>query len=86
MSADLAPFPLSLQTTQSSFRDGRATAYESDPSAEPFAFASGHRIDIAQAIEMHPQARKLLADEATSAGLRRTMIRTAIIMGFPVKG
>ena len=53
---------------------------------EPFAFKSGHTIDVAKAIEMHPQAKKLLADEATTPGLRRTMVKTAVILGFPVQG
>ncbi len=35
---------------------------------------------------MHPQAKKLLADEATNPGLRRTVVMTAVIMGFPVEG
>jgi hypothetical protein len=29
---------------------------------------------------------KLLADKATIPGLRRTMVMTAVIMGFPVQG
>ena len=29
-----------------------------------------------------PQAKKLLADEATTPGLRRTMVKTAVIIGF----
>ena len=57
-----------------------------DQNAEPFAFKSGHRIDVATAIEQHPQAKKLLADKATTPGLRRTMVVTAVIMGFPVEG
>jgi hypothetical protein len=35
---------------------------------------------------MHPQAKKLLADKATSPGLRRTMVMSAVIMGFSVQG
>ncbi|SFM96633.1 hypothetical protein [Methylobacterium pseudosasicola] len=61
-------------------------AYMKDEDAKPFAFKSGHSIDVAKAIEMHPQARKLLAEEATPPGLRRTMVMTAVIMGFPVRG
>ena len=61
-------------------------AYLADESAKPFAFKSGHTIDVAAAIEMHPQAKALLADEKTTSGLRRTMVKTAIIMGFPVQG
>ncbi len=37
-------------------------------------------------VETHPQAKKLLADEATTPGLRRTMVMTAVVMGFPVQG
>ncbi|MCJ2073183.1 hypothetical protein MKK75_31105 [Methylobacterium sp. J-030] len=61
-------------------------AYLKNENAPPFAFKSGHTIDVAKAIEMHPQAKKLLADEASSPGLRRTMVMTAVIMGFPVQG
>jgi hypothetical protein len=61
-------------------------AYLKDEAAPPFAFSSGHKVDVAKAIDMHPQAKKLLADEATTPGLRRTMVKTAIILGFPVSG
>ena len=61
-------------------------AFLKDEGAKPFAFKSGHRIDVGKAIEMHPQAKKLLADKATSPGLHRTMVMTAVIMGFPVEG
>jgi phosphoenolpyruvate-protein kinase (PTS system EI component) len=60
-------------------------AYLEDENAKPFAFKSGHTIDVAKAIEMHPQAKKLLADKATSPGLRRTMVMTAVVMGFSVQ-
>jgi hypothetical protein len=29
---------------------------------------------------------KLLADKATTPDLRRTMVKTAVIMGFPMQG
>ncbi|GJE15123.1 hypothetical protein FOHLNKBM_6201 [Methylobacterium longum] len=61
-------------------------AFLKDEGAKPFAFKSGHRIDVGKAIDMHPQAKKLLADKATTLGLRRTMVMTAVIMGFPVEG
>jgi hypothetical protein len=66
--------------------EAATAAYLKDDGAEPFTFKSGHRIDVAKAIEMHPQAKKLLADKATTPGLRRTMVKTAVIMGFPVEG
>jgi len=66
--------------------EAATAAYLADESAPPFAFKSGHTIDIAKAIEMHPQAKKVLADEATKPSLRRTMVKTAVIMGFPVQG
>jgi hypothetical protein len=61
-------------------------AFLKDEGGPPFVFGSGHRIDVAKAIEQHPQAKKLLADKATTPGLRRTMVRTAVILGFPVQG
>ena len=61
-------------------------AYLKDEAAPPFAFSTGHKVDVAKAINMHPQAKKLLADEVTAPGLRRTMVKTAIILGFPVAG
>ena len=63
-----------------------ADAFLKDEGAKPFAFKSGHRIDVGKAIDMHPQAKKLLADKDTTPGLRRTMVMTAVIMGFPVEG
>ena len=66
--------------------EAATAAYLADESAKPFAFKSGHTIDVAKAIEMHPQAKALLADEKTKPGLRRTMVKTAVILGFPVQG
>ena len=66
--------------------EAATAAYLKDENTGPFAFKSGHTIDVAKAVEMHPQATKLLADEATTPGLRRTMVKTAVIMGFPVQG
>jgi hypothetical protein len=66
--------------------EAATAAYLKDENAKPFAFNSGHTIDVAKAIEMHPQAKKLLADKATTPALRRTMVMTAVIMGFPVQG
>ena len=66
--------------------EAATAAYLKDEGAPPFAFKSGHTVDVAKAIEMHPQAKALLADEATKPGLRRTMVMTAVILGFPVQG
>jgi hypothetical protein len=65
--------------------EGAMAAYLKDEGAPPSAFKSGHTIDVAKAIEMHPQAKALLADGATKPGLRRTMVKTAVILGFPVQ-
>ncbi len=66
--------------------EAATAAYLADESAKPFAFRSGHTVDVAKAIEMHPQAKALLAQEKTKPGLRRTMVRTAVVLGFPVQG
>jgi hypothetical protein len=65
--------------------EAATAAYLKDGNAEPFVFKSGHRVDVAKAIEMHPQAMKLLVDKATTPGLRQTMVMTAVIMGFLVQ-
>ena len=65
--------------------EAATAAYLKDEGAKPFAFKSGHTIDVAKAIEMHPQAKKLLADKATTPGLRPAMVMTADIMGLPVE-
>ncbi|MCJ2065215.1 hypothetical protein MKK63_21215 [Methylobacterium sp. J-088] len=66
--------------------EAATTAYLKDDNTEPFAFKSGHTVDVSKAIEMHPQAKKLLADAATSPDLRRPMAKTATLMGFPLQG
>jgi hypothetical protein len=66
--------------------EAATAAFLADEGAPPFTFSSGHRIDVGRAIDMHPQAKKLLAGEATAPGLRRTMVKTAVILGFPVAG
>ena len=66
--------------------EAATAAYLKDEGAPPLAFKSGHTVDVAKATEMHPQAKKLLADEKTVPGLRRTMVKTAVIMGFSVQG
>ena len=66
--------------------EAATAAYLKDDGAPPFAFRSGHTINMAKAIEMHPQVKKLLANEATKPGLRRTMVMTTVIMGFLVEG
>ena len=60
-------------------------AYIVDPKAGRFAFKSGHSIDVAEAIEQHPQANKELAAPgiAEKPKYRRTMVQTAVLMGFP---
>ena len=64
--------------------DAAADTYLKDKGAGPYVFGSGHRVDVAKAVEMHPQAQTLLADKDTAPGLRRTMVKIAVIMGFPV--
>jgi len=53
---------------------------------KPFALKFGLRADVAKAVGVHPQAKKLLAVKATTHGLRRTMVMIAVIMSFPVQG
>jgi hypothetical protein len=65
--------------------ESATNAFLKDEGAQPVASKSDHTIDVAKAIKVHPQVKKLLADKAITAGLRRTMVMTSIIMGLPVK-
>lgn len=62
-----------------------ADAYLADPKGGPFAFQSGHTIDVAQAVEQHPRAKKVLSDPANKdlPKFQRAMVMTAITMGLP---
>lgn len=66
--------------------EAATVAYLKNENAVPFVFKSGHRVDVAKAIEMHLRAKNLLVGEGITPGLRRTMVMTAVIMGFPVQG
>lgn len=61
--------------------EAASAAYLEDENTKPFAFKSGHTFDVAKAIEVHPQAKKLLADKDTASSLRRMMATTAVIIG-----
>lgn len=65
--------------------EAATTAYFADESTEPFASKIGHTISLVKTIEMRPQAKKLLADKATETDLRRKMVKTAVILGFPIQ-
>ena len=62
-------------------------AYLADPKAGPFVFTSGHTIDVARAIEMHPPSRAAVAEPTGQdrPNWLRTMVMTAVILGFPVE-
>ena len=59
--------------------EAATAAYLADQDAKAFALESCPMIDVATAIEMHPQARKRVADAATMPGLRCTMVQTAVV-------
>ena len=65
--------------------EAATAAFLLDEDAPSFVLSSGHRIDVGRAIDMHPQAKKLLANEATEPGLRRTIAKTAVILDFPIE-
>ena len=64
--------------------EAATAAYLKDEGAKLFVFKSGYRVDVAKAIETHPQAKKLLVDKDTTPSLRRTM-KAAVILDFPVE-
>ena len=49
--------------------EAAAAAYLKDEGAPPFVFKSGHTVDVAKAIEMHPQAKTAPGRRGDQAGL-----------------
>ncbi len=56
-----------------------------EPKTGPYPLAGGYLLDLAAAVESHEPSAKALADPEAKPGWRRTMARTAILMGRPKK-
>ena len=44
-----------------------------------------HAVDVAAAVEAHPQSRDALADDTATEGRKLTMIRAAIVLASALK-
>ncbi len=58
-------------------------AYLAEPSGGPFRSGSGHKLDLAAAVEAHRPAKATVAEKTMKEAYRRTMIRTAVILAVP---
>lgn len=58
-------------------------AYLAEPKGVAFSFTSGHKLDLAAAVEAHRPAKAAVAEKTMKEAYRRTMIRTAIILAAP---
>src|ERR1700709_637855 len=61
--------------------DAAADAYLADPKAAAFRFASGYEIDAAAAVNAHQPPPLAVADPDRTPKFKRTMVRTAILLG-----
>lgn len=61
-------------------------AFLLDRKAKPYRFESGHMLDVAAAVEAHRPAKAALAEKTIPDALRRTMVRTAVILATPDGG
>jgi hypothetical protein len=61
-------------------------AFLLDRKATPYQFASGHVLDVAAAVEAHRPAKAALVEKTIPDALRRTMVRTAVILATPDGG
>lgn len=66
--------------------DAAPYAYLANPKAAPFRFSSGHEIDLAAAVGAYRPAVAAVADPDRTPKLKWTMVRTAILLAYPVKG
>ena len=61
-------------------------AYLGNPTGKSFEFASGHKLDVAAAVEAHRPAKAIMAEKGVKEAYRRTMVRTAVILATPDGG
>ncbi len=55
------------------------------PKTASYPIGGGHLLDLAAAVEAHEPSAKPLADPEAKPRWRRTMARTAILMGRPMR-
>lgn len=60
-------------------------AFMADPTTTAFLFGDGYRIDLAEAVSSHEWAKVTVATKDTTDHLRRTAVRTAILLARPEK-
>ena len=58
-------------------------AYLGNPAVKSFEFASGHKLDVAAAVEAHRPAKAIMEEKGAKEAYRRTMVRTAVILATP---
>ncbi|GJD96256.1 hypothetical protein [Methylobacterium iners] len=61
-------------------------AYMEDSKATTFVFAGGYSINLMWAVRAQPSAKKLINDPEASEGLKRAVVRKAILLARPVRG
>jgi hypothetical protein len=53
---------------------------------EPVVMLGAYKVDLAAAIEAHEASKRAVADETTTEGFRKTMVRTALVLAPATKG
>ena len=60
-------------------------AFMADPTMTAFLFGDGYRIDLAEAVSSHEWAKVTVANKDATEHLKRTAVRTAILLARPDK-
>lgn len=60
--------------------------FMADPTTTAFLFGDGYRIDLAEAVHSHEWASVTVGTKDATEHLKRTAVRTAILLARPVRG
>ena len=60
-------------------------AFMADATTTAFVFGDGYRIDLAEAVSSHEWAKVTMANREAAEHLKRTAVRTAILLARPEK-
>ena len=66
--------------------DAAVDAFMADPSLSAFLMGASYTANLHGAVAASPFAQNMLANPATKAGSKRSVVRTAILLARPVQG
>ncbi|MCJ2009223.1 hypothetical protein [Methylobacterium sp. J-092] len=75
---------IKAKTIASDELNAAVDAFMEDPTVRLFRFASGYTVDLAAAVKASRHARATLSEPTAKDGARRSAVRTAILLAWPL--